>query len=155
IVEPNSTAVLEEGWRARLLAGGGLLFEDEGDAGGVAAATTHPPRIEVFNKLVIHIHTQKGQGLKADAPSVDNRERLDYSCALFDSHGALVANAPHMPVHLGSMGASVRAVIRECSRRLFRGDAWLLNSPYHGGTHLPDMTVVTPVFIAGDEQPDF
>src|SRR5215831_8908594 len=155
IVEPNSTAVLEEGWRARLLAGGELLFEDEGDAGGVAAATADPARIEIFNNLFMHIATQMGEVLKATAQSVNIRERLDYSCALFDSQGALVANAPHMPVHLGSMGASVRAVIRECSLRLFRGDAWLLNSPYHGGTHLPDMTVVTPVFIAGDEQPDF
>src|SRR4029077_5406380 len=83
------------------------------------------------------------------------RERLDYSCALFDSHGGLVANAPHMPVHLGSMGASVRAVIaaRQAGRRA--GDSWLLSSPSPGGTHLPDMTVVTPVFMGGQPQPDF
>src|SRR4029077_1702090 len=83
------------------------------------------------------------------------RERLDYSCALFDSHGGLVANAPHMPVHLGSMGASVRAVIAARQAGLRPGDSWLLNSPYHGGTHLPDMTVVTPVFMGGQPQPDF
>jgi 5-oxoprolinase (ATP-hydrolysing) len=155
IVEPNSTVVLEEGWRARPLAGGELLLEDEGGAGGVAVATADPARIEIFNNLFMHIAAQMGEVLKATAQSVNIRERLDYSCALFDSQGALVANAPHMPVHLGSMGASVRAVIRAREGRLFAGDAWLLNSPYHGGTHLPDMTVVTPVFIAGGEQPDF
>jgi len=156
IVEPNSTVVLEAGWRARPLAGGELLLEDEGAAGGVAAATADPARIEIFNNLFMHIAAQMGEVLKATAQSVNIRERLDYSCALFDSQGALVANAPHMPVHLGSMGASVRAVIRAREGRLFPGDAWLLNSPYHGGTHLPDMTVVTPVFTAGRrEQPDF
>src|SRR5262249_21637928 len=81
------------------------------------------------------------------------KERLDYSCALFDSQGGLVANAPHMPVHLGSMGASVRAVIGNAIMR--PGDSWLVNSPYHGGTHLPDMTVITPVFLAGTVQSDF
>jgi 5-oxoprolinase (ATP-hydrolysing) len=155
IVEPNSTVVLEEGWRARPLAGGELLLEDEGGAGGVAPATADPARIEIFNNLFMHIAAQMGEVLKATAQSVNIRERLDYSCALFDSQGALVANAPHMPVHLGSMGASVRAVIRARAGRLFPGDAWLLNSPYHGGTHLPDMTIVTPVFIAAGEQPDF
>jgi len=155
IVEPNSTVVLEEGWRARWLAGGELLLQDEGAAGGVAATTADPARIEIFNNLFMHIAAQMGEVLKATAQSVNIRERLDYSCALFDSQGALVANAPHMPVHLGSMGASVRAVIRARSGGFFPGDAWLLNSPYHGGTHLPDMTVVTPVFIAAGEQPDF
>jgi 5-oxoprolinase (ATP-hydrolysing) len=155
IVEPNSTVVLEEGWRARRLAGGELLLEDEAGTGAVVAATADPARIEIFNNLFMHIAEQMGEVLKATAQSVNIRERLDYSCALFDSEGALVANAPHMPVHLGSMGASVRAVIRECAGRLFSGDAWLLNSPYHGGTHLPDMTVVTPVFTAGRERPDF
>ena len=155
IVEPNSTVVLEEGWRARALAGGELLLEDEGTSGGVAATTADPARIEIFNNLFMHIAAQMGEVLKATAQSVNIRERLDYSCALFDSQGGLVANAPHMPVHLGSMGASVRAVIGARSGRLFPGDSWLLNSPYHGGTHLPDMTVVTPVFLSGGEQPDF
>src|SRR6201999_2503204 len=79
--------------------------------------------------------------------------RLDYSCALFDADGGLVANAPHMPVHLGSMGASVRAVMK--AQQMRPGDSWLLNSPYHGGTYLPDMTVVTPVFLGDTGQPDF
>ena len=132
-----------------------LLLEDDRAQRGAAAATADPARIEIFNNLFMHIAEQMGEVLKATAQSVNIRERLDYSCALFDAHGALVANAPHMPVHLGSMGASVRAVIRARSGRHRAGDSWLLNSPYHGGTHLPDMTVVTPVFLAGREQPDF
>jgi 5-oxoprolinase (ATP-hydrolysing) len=94
-----------------------------------------------------------GEVLKATAQSVNIKERLDYSCALFDGKGGLVANAPHMPVHLGSMGASVRAVMN--AQTLRPGDSWLLNSPYHGGTHLPDMTVVTPVFLDDATTPDF
>jgi 5-oxoprolinase (ATP-hydrolysing) len=101
----------------------------------------------------MHIAEQMGEVLKATAQSVNIKERLDYSCALFDSHGGLVANAPHMPVHLGSMGASVRAIIQGAVMR--PGDSWLVNSPYHGGTHLPDMTVVTPVFLGATAQPDF
>jgi 5-oxoprolinase (ATP-hydrolysing) len=154
IVEPNSTIVLEEGWRARPLAGGELLLEDDGAARTVAA-TADPARIEIFNNLFMHVAEQMGEVLKATAQSVNIRERLDYSCALFDAAGGLVANAPHMPVHLGSMGASVRAVIAAQQERLRPGDAWLLNSPYHGGTHLPDMTVVTPVFMSGARRPDF
>ncbi|MBV9725026.1 MAG: hydantoinase B/oxoprolinase family protein, partial [Gammaproteobacteria bacterium] len=112
IVEPNSTLVLEEGWRARPLPGGELLLEDEGCAAAVPLTTATPARIEIFNNLFMHIAEQMGEVLKATAQSVNIRERLDYSCALFDSKGALVANAPHMPVHLGSMGASVRAVVQ-------------------------------------------
>ena len=153
IVEPNSTVVLEEGWRAQLLAGGELLLEDEGAAAAVATATADPARVEIFNNLFMHIAEQMGEVLKATAQSVNIRERLDYSCALFDHAGALVANAPHMPVHLGSMGASVRAVMRARAGKLVSGDSWLLNSPYHGGTHLPDMTVVTPVFMAAAGSP--
>src|SRR5256886_11712971 len=93
--------------------------------------------------------------LMATAHAANSLERLYYSCALFDCDGGLVANAPHMPVHLGSMGASVRAVIAAQQARLRPGDSWLLNSPYHGGTHLPDMTVVTPVFMGGQARPDF
>jgi 5-oxoprolinase (ATP-hydrolysing) len=115
-----------------------------------------PARIEIFNNLFMHIAEQMGEVLKATAQSVNIKERLDYSCALFDAAGGLVANAPHMPVHLGSMGASVRAVIDARQGRMGPGESWLLNSPYHGGTHLPDMTVVTPVFVATDAaRPDF
>jgi 5-oxoprolinase (ATP-hydrolysing) len=156
IVEPHSTVVLESGWRASLLAGGELLLESAPWTAEVrAAAAADPARIEISNNLFMHIAEQMGEVLKATAQSVNIRERLDYSCALFDSRGGLVANAPHMPVHLGSMGASVRAVIGARGAQLEPGDAWLLNSPYHGGTHLPDMTVVTPVFIGGGERVDF
>jgi 5-oxoprolinase (ATP-hydrolysing) len=154
IVEPNSTVVLEEGWRARPLPDGEVLLEDGGTA-RAAAAAADPARIEIFNNLFMHVAEQMGEVLKATAQSVNIRERLDYSCALFDPGGGLVANAPHMPVHLGSMGASVRAVVEAQQGRLRPGDSWLLNSPYHGGTHLPDMTVVTPVFLSGVERPDF
>jgi 5-oxoprolinase (ATP-hydrolysing) len=155
IVEAHSTVVLESGWRATALAGGELLLESgEAPATARAAAAADPARIEISNNLFMHIAEQMGEVLKATAQSVNIRERLDYSCALFDSHGGLVANAPHMPVHLGSMGASVRAVIEARGAQLQAGDSWLLNSPYHGGTHLPDMTVVTPVFVGGGERAD-
>ena len=160
IVEPHSTVVLEAGWRGRRLASGELLLSAIRDGSGVAAAATatataDPARIEIFNNLFMHIAAQMGEVLKSTAQSVNIRERLDYSCALFDARGRLVANAPHMPVHLGSMGASVRAVIAAQDGKLRPGDSWLLNSPYHGGTHLPDMTVVTPVFMGGGAQADF
>jgi 5-oxoprolinase (ATP-hydrolysing) len=154
IVEPHTTVVVEEGWRACPLAPGALLLEDDGATRPAAAAAADPARLEIFNNLFMHVAEQMGEVLKATAQSVNIRERLDYSCALFDARGGLVANAPHMPVHLGSMGASVRAVLR-AQPRMARGDSWLLNSPYHGGTHLPDMTVVTPVFVGGGAQPDF
>jgi 5-oxoprolinase (ATP-hydrolysing) len=156
VVEPHSTVVLEDGWRARPAADGALLLSDAAPLRARRAATTaDPARIEIFNNLFMHIAEQMGEVLKATAQSVNIRERLDYSCALFDEHGGLVANAPHMPVHLGSMGASVRAVMQAQQGKLAAGDSWLLNSPYHGGTHLPDMTVVTPVFMSGGERPDF
>jgi 5-oxoprolinase (ATP-hydrolysing) len=160
IVEPHSTVVLERGWRARRLEGGELLLEAEAATAGTPTASAQPKpdpaRIEIFNNLFMHIAEQMGEVLKATAQSVNIKERLDYSCALFDPEGGLVANAPHMPVHLGSMGASVRAVIASRRGGMRRGDSWLLNSPYHGGTHLPDMTVVTPVFLSGsDGRPEF
>jgi len=146
--------VLEEGWCARRLAGGELLLEDVGPARAALAPAVDAARIEIFNNLFMHIAEQMGEVLRATAQSVNIRERLDYSCALFDSHGALVANAPHMPVHLGSMGASVRSVIAAQAGPASSGGLLLLNSPYHGGTHLPDMTVVTPVFIGQEARPD-
>src|SRR5256885_7399069 len=103
----------------------------------------------------MHIAEQMGEVLRATAQSVNIRERLDYSCALFDGDGGLVANAPHMPVHLGSMGAHVRSVIAAQQARLRPGDSWLLHIPYHGGTHLPDMTEQTPVFVCGQARPAF
>jgi 5-oxoprolinase (ATP-hydrolysing) len=172
IVEPHSTLVLEPGWQAKRLPGGELMLEAsestarpgasadsrrqprEPQSNGASEATL-PGRIEVFNNLFMHIAEQMGEVLKSTAQSVNIKERLDYSCALFDAEGGLVANAPHMPVHLGSMGASVRAVINAEQGRMQPGDSWLINSPYHGGTHLPDMTVVTPVFMGASARPDF
>jgi 5-oxoprolinase (ATP-hydrolysing) len=156
IVEPHSTFVLEPGWRVQRLAGGELLAQNS----AAATANESPSlptaaRIEIFNNLFMHIAEQMGEVLKATAQSVNIKERLDYSCALFDKEGGLVANAPHMPVHLGSMGASVAAIIDAHRGAMKPGDSWLLNSPYHGGTHLPDMTVVTPVFVSGGVDPDF
>jgi 5-oxoprolinase (ATP-hydrolysing) len=154
VVEPHSTVVLESGWSARVLPGGELLLES-GPSAPAAGAAADPARIEISNNLFMHIAEQMGEVLRATAQSVNIRERLDYSCALFDARGGLVANAPHMPVHLGSMGASVRSVLEARGAGLQPGESWLLNSPYHGGTHLPDMTVVTPVFVGGGERADF
>lgn len=154
IVEPHSTLVLEAGWRAVPDAAGALLLEQEHAAAAAPLAGAEAGRLEIFNNLFMHVAEQMGEVLRATAQSVNIRERLDYSCALFDAAGALIANAPHMPVHLGSMGASVRA-LRQAQPRLAPGSAWLINSPYHGGTHLPDMTVITPVFLNGTAPPEF
>ncbi|EWS57277.1 Acetone carboxylase alpha subunit [Methylibium sp. T29-B] len=106
-----------------------------------------PVRLEVFNNLFMNIAEQMGLRLQNTAHSVNIKERLDFSCALFDGGGELIANAPHMPVHLGSMSESIKTVIAR-NPRLLPGDVFVLNDPYHGGTHLPDITVVTPVFLA-------
>ena len=111
-----------------------------------AAGLLDPTRLEVFNGLFMHVAEQMGVVLQQTASSVNIKERLDFSCAIFDAQAQLVANAPHMPVHLGSMGASVAAVVQAHGADLRPGDAYLVNSPYDGGTHLPDLTVVTPVF---------
>jgi 5-oxoprolinase (ATP-hydrolysing) len=160
LVEPHSTFVVEDGWVARPMPDGEISIElddaaSRGPSASPAGGALAAARIEVFNNLFMHIAEQMGEVLQQTAQSTNIKERLDYSCALFDAAGGLVANAPHMPVHLGSMGASVRAVMEAHRGRMRAGDAWLLNSPYHGGTHLPDMTVVTPVFIAAGIEPDF
>ncbi|HEY2590921.1 MAG TPA: hydantoinase B/oxoprolinase family protein, partial [Steroidobacteraceae bacterium] len=153
IVGPHSTLAVEPGWTARPLAGGEILLECEesrAESAPQVRALVAPSHIEIFNNLFMHVAEQMGEVLRHTAQSTNIKERLDYSCAVFDAAGGLVANAPHMPVHLGSMGASVRAVLEAHRGRMRRGDAWLLNSPYHGGTHLPDMTVVSPVFFGAD-----
>jgi 5-oxoprolinase (ATP-hydrolysing) len=157
IVEPNSTTVLEPGWTAERLADGSLrLFRQEPIAAAQAlAGRADPAQLELFNHRFMQVAEQMGAVLQSTAVSVNIRERLDFSCALFDPEGALIANAPHMPVHLGSMGASVRAVISANRGQLRRGCAWMLNAPYAGGTHLPDITVVSPVFVADEPQPAF
>jgi 5-oxoprolinase (ATP-hydrolysing) len=149
IVEDHATTIVEPGWRAEVLPSGTLLLTRMSrrvrrEAG---KAPADPIMLEVFNHLFMHVAEEMGIVLEHTAHSVNIKERLDFSCALFAPDGSLIANAPHIPVHLGSMGDSVQSVLR--SRPLAPGDAYLLNSPYAGGTHLPDMTVVTPIFAAG------
>src|SRR5262249_44438826 len=123
-------------------------------ASGPAAAVADPVTLELFNRRFMGVAEAMGAALERTAHSVNIKERLDFSCALFDADGGLVANAPHMPVHLGSMGASVRAV-RERRASLAPGEAFALNNPFAGGTHLPDITVVMPIFAAGGAEPAF
>ena len=151
VCEPTSTTVVEPGWRAEVLPGGDLLLRRASPPARPSADPSHvsPLLLEVFNSLFMSVAEQMGATLANTAVSVNIKERLDFSCAVFDADGGLVANAPHLPVHLGSMGASVKAVLRRHRGALRPGDAWLLNSPYAGGTHLPDLTVITPVFLGG------
>ncbi len=114
-----------------------------------------PVMLELFNNIFMNIAEQMGLRLQNTAYSVNIKERLDFSCALFDAHGQLIANAPHMPVHLGSMSESIRTVI-DRNPQMRCGDVYVLNDPYHGGTHLPDITVVTPVYLQdSDAAPSF
>lgn len=157
IAEANGTTVVDAGWSATVNAKGHLLLERISQISRCPAPTLSAPdpvRLEVFNRLFMHIAEQMGVVLQNTAISVNIRERLDFSCALFDAEGRLVSNAPHMPVHLGSMGESVRSVIKAKGGELKPDDAIMLNSPYNGGTHLPDITVVTPWF-ADSDQPMF
>jgi 5-oxoprolinase (ATP-hydrolysing) len=147
IVREDTQIWLAEGWRAAA-AGDGLIRLSRIAAPAeraVAPAGPDPITLELFNRRFAGVAEAMGAALERTARSVNIKERLDFSCALFDARGDLVANAPHMPVHLGSMGASVRAVVAR-HPRLKRGDAFALNNPYAGGTHLPDITVVMPVF---------
>ncbi len=162
--EDTGTVVLEPGWRLEVDGFSNLLLTRAApaapaasvrpDAGDLIAAD--PVRLELYASRFMAIAEQMGAALQNTAASVNIKERLDFSCAVFDAAGALIANAPHMPVHLGSMGDSVRAVIRargRDGRPLRAGDAWMLNDPYDGGTHLPDVTVVAPVFTDGVDAP--
>ena len=157
LIEHGSTAWLAPGWRARVAADGRLHATHVGARGRSVAHSTAPDpmRLEVFNALFMHVAEQMGVVLRQTASSVNIKERLDFSCAIFDGEAGLVANAPHMPVHLGSMGASVAAVVGCFGADLRPGDAFLVNSPYEGGTHLPDLTVVTPVFDPSGPRVDF
>ncbi len=148
IIEANSTTVLEPGWQAELDQSGNLVLKRiEALPDRVAVGTTADPvMLEVFNNLFMAIAEHMGTALQKTAWSANIKERLDFSCALFDRDGRLVANAPHVPVHLGSMGESVRAVIAEHGPHMKAGDVYLLNNPYQGGTHLPDLTVISPCF---------
>ena len=150
IVESTGTNVVEAGWQARCDALGNLILSRvtalvRQEALGTKA---DPVMLEVFNNLFMSIAEQMGATLANTAHSVNIKERLDFSCAIFDPTGGLVANAPHVPVHLGSMGESVRSILRDNAGQMAAGDVFMINNPYNGGTHLPDVTVITPVFDA-------
>ena len=150
VVEDHSTLVIEPDWRGRVNRFGHIALtrrtpRPESERIGTQA---DPVMLEVFNNLFMHIAEQMGTVLENTAHSVNIKERLDFSCGVFDPDGDLIANAPHMPVHLGSMGDSVRTILEQRRQTMKPGDAFMLNAPYNGGTHLPDVTVVTPVFDA-------
>ena len=151
VAEETGTTVVEPGWRATVSATGALLLTRDAGAGG-AVLVPEAVQLEVFANRFKAVAEQMGVALQQTAQSVNIRERLDFSCAVFDGAGALVANAPHIPVHLGSMGESVRAVAERFRGEMADGDAFVLNDPYAGGTHLPDVTVVAPVFAGGADR---
>ncbi|MFM6853787.1 MAG: hydantoinase B/oxoprolinase family protein, partial [Sphingopyxis sp.] len=166
IIDPLATTSVEPGWSAHIGGDGTLRLcratppaaEQTHPTQSMPATPADPVRLEIFNGLFMAIAQEMGGALQRSALSVNIRERLDFSCAIFDAAGALVANAPHMPVHLGSMGESVRTILHRRAgdgRGLCRGDVYALNAPYDGGTHLPDLTVIMPVFIRdGAQTPD-
>jgi 5-oxoprolinase (ATP-hydrolysing) len=158
IVDPSATTVVEPGWQAEVDPLGNLILTR-----AIPRETRHaigteadPVMLEVFNNLFMAVAEEMGVALRNTASSVNIKERLDFSCALFDRDGALIANAPHIPVHLGSMGDSIRTIIEargqtRDGRGMKPGDAYVLNAPYRGGTHLPDITVIMPVFASDEE----
>ncbi|HEY5365126.1 MAG TPA: hydantoinase/oxoprolinase family protein, partial [Casimicrobiaceae bacterium] len=152
IRESNATTVIESGWQARLTARDDIVLTRVAPLQRAHAIGTRadPVLLEVFNNLFMAIAEQMGVTLANTAYSVNIKERLDFSCALFDGDGNLIANAPHMPVHLGSMGESVRTIIDRRPGTMRAGDVFVLNAPYNGGTHLPDVTVIAPVFLQAE-----
>lgn len=152
VSDANATTVIEPGWRAEVTAHGHLILRRVAalparHAKSLQTATAADPvMLEIFNNLFMSIAEQMGLRLQNTAHSVNIKERLDFSCAIFDAQGNLIANAPHMPVHLGSMGESIRTVMTRNAGVMRPGDVFMLNDPYHGGTHLPDVTVISPVF---------
>ncbi|MFF8291961.1 hydantoinase B/oxoprolinase family protein [Streptomyces sp. NPDC016309] len=148
VAEADATTVVDDGWRAVAADTGHLLLTRARPRPRRSAVGTEvdPVLLEVFNNLFMAIAEQMGVRLENTAHSVNIKERLDFSCALFDADGNLIANAPHIPVHLGSMGESIKEVLRRNRGTMRPGDVYAINDPYHGGTHLPDVTVVTPVF---------
>jgi 5-oxoprolinase (ATP-hydrolysing) len=148
IAEDNATTIVEPGWRATVNDLNHLVLRrvEERSERTAVGTEVDPVMLEIFNNLFMSIAEQMGVRLQSTAHSVNIKERLDFSCALFDVEGNLIANAPHMPVHLGSMGESIKMVINRRGDTIKPGDVYALNDPYHGGTHLPDVTVVTPVF---------
>ena len=161
IPEATSTIMVDPGWHAVRADDGSLVLTRTAIRSRAPAIGTQadPIMLEIFNNLFMAIADDMGTALQATATSVNIKERLDFSCAVFDSEGALIANAPHIPVHLGSMGESIGTILKNrgnCAdgRGILRGDAYILNDPYRGGTHLPDITVIIPVFYDGSASPD-
>ncbi|MGA5323184.1 hydantoinase B/oxoprolinase family protein [Streptomyces seoulensis] len=155
VTEAGTTTVVDEGWQATANDHGHLVMERTAVTESSRPDTeVDPVLLEVFNNLFMSVAEQMGAQLESTAQSVNIKERLDFSCALFDPDGNLVANAPHIPVHLGSMGTSVKEVVRRRGARMRPGDSYAVNDPYHGGTHLPDVTVITPVFGGGPGDPE-
>ncbi|MDJ1137153.1 hydantoinase B/oxoprolinase family protein [Streptomyces iconiensis] len=156
LAEADATTVVDPGWEAVADPHGHLLLTRVRARETASAIGTEvdPVRLEVFNNLFMAIAEQMGVRLENTAHSVNIKERLDFSCALFDPEGNLIANAPHIPVHLGSMGESIKEVLRRNEGTMRPGDVYAINDPYHGGTHLPDVTVVTPVFGDGEREGD-
>jgi 5-oxoprolinase (ATP-hydrolysing) len=160
ILEPHQSVVVEPGWSATLTPCGDLVLtrsepRARGSSIATASTTPDPVLLEVFANRFKAIAENMGEALRATARSVNIKERLDFSCALFNAQGELVANAPHVPVHLGSMDSAVAAVREAFAAEMHPGDSFMLNAPYKGGTHLPDITVVTPVFIDTGTTPAF
>ncbi len=158
VVEETGTNIIEPGWTASIDEMGNLVLERAGAVISEASPTDlsfpDPVRLEVFNNLFMSVAEQMGETLRRTAYSVNIKERLDFSCAVFDDQGRLVANAPHIPVHLGSMGECVRSLVDKVGTP-GRGEVYLVNSPYGGGTHLPDITIISPVYLAGSDTPSF
>lgn len=156
IIEATGTTVIEPGWQGEIQGSNLILRRLETSSGGVqptaANAKPDPVLLEIFNNLFQAIAEQMGVTLQNTSYSVNIKERLDFSCAIFDQQGHLVANAPHIPVHLGSMGESVQTIVQARRGTMQPGDVYMLNNPYNGGTHLPDITVITPVFDQSQEQ---
>ena len=160
IFESTSTIVVEPGWKAERVSDGTLVLTRvvRLERSKAIGTQVDPVQLEIFNNLFMAIAEEMGVALQSTATSVNIKERLDFSCAIFSSEGALIANAPHIPVHLGSMGESIRRIIEARAndrdgRGIRRGDAYVLNDPYRGGTHLPDITVIVPVFYEEDPSP--
>lgn len=154
ITETNATTVIEPEWQGEIQENGNLILSRKKTKEKSTRHSTNvnPIMLEVFNNRFMNIAEQMGIVLKNTACSVNIKERLDFSCALFDSEGELIANAPHIPVHLGSMGESVKSIIKTFSGEIYPGDVFITNDPYNGGTHLPDITIITPVFDNTNER---
>ncbi len=164
IMDDTSTNIIEPGWQVRVAKEKSLIIERIEEANSAQKQLTNeakfksdPILLELFNNKFMAIAEEMGVTLRNTSHSVNIKERLDFSCALFDREGRLIANAPHMPVHLGSMGASVQSVVKDFAESMKEGDSYILNNPYNGGTHLPDITIITPVYITPgkDSSPSF